>query len=174
MARVAEPEYVDVHCLRFTAMPDDEPLNLPSEVDLKLRLGIFRLLDAKYRSSLGDQSKFLCAGIVNGLLLEPPSNEDAIRFLEVNRSLVEQESMTLHLDPRLSRAISLLYTLTLIRLGTTNLEKSDDLANRASELNVVILSANEVCKARGISVVDDAMEFLSVIDKYASELLGSL
>jgi hypothetical protein len=82
--------------------------------------------------------------------------------------------MTLHLDPRLSRAISLLYTLTLIRLGTTNLEKSDDLANRASELNVVILSANEVCKARGISVVDDAMEFLSVIDKYASELLGSL
>lgn len=154
-------------------MSDDEPTYLPSEVDLKLRLGIFRLLDAKYRPSFGDQSKFLCVGIMNGLLLEPPSNEDARRFSEVNKGLIEQESMTLHLDPRLSRAISFLYMLTLIRLGTNSPERSGNLAERASELSIVMLSTDEVCQPRGISVVEDATELLAVVDQYASELLES-
>ena len=149
-----------------------KPTYLPSEVDLKLRLGIFRLLDAKYRPSFGDQSKFLCAGILNWVLLEPPGNEDARGFLEMNKSLIEHEAMTLRLDPKLSLAISLLYTLTLIRLGPKDPDKSFDLADRAAELNIVILSTNEVCQPRGISVVDDAMEFLSVVDQYASELVG--
>ncbi len=167
-----EPEYGAVHCLRFTTMLGDKSTYRPSEVDVKLRLGIFRLLDAKYRPSFGDQSKFLCAGIFNSVFLEPPGNEDARGFLETNKSLIEHEAMTLSLDPKLSLAISLLYTLTLIRLRPENPERAFNLAEKATELNIVILSANEVCQPRGISVVDDAMEFLSVIDQYASELLG--
>ena len=105
-------------------MREDTPTYLPSEVDLKLRLGIFRLLDAKYGPSFGDQAKFLCAGILNWIFLEPPGNEDARVFLEMNKSLIENEAMTLRLDPKLSLAISLLYTLTLVRLGPKNPRKN--------------------------------------------------
>lgn len=84
----------------------DEPSYVPSEIDLKLRLGISRLLYTKYRPHYGDQSKFLCAGIVNWVLVEPPGNEAAQTFVETNRSLIERESMNLHLDPKLALALS--------------------------------------------------------------------
>jgi hypothetical protein len=121
-------------------MPDNRPVYLASDVDLKLRLGIFRLLNAKYRPSFGDQSKFLCAGMLNCILLEPPGNEDASSFLEMNKDLIEREATTLSLDPKLSLAISLLYTLALIRLGPKNPERSK--ASRLSNMSARPASAS--------------------------------
>jgi hypothetical protein len=146
-------------------MAHDNPVYLADEVDWKLRLGIFRLLGEKYRASWGDQSKFLCGGILNWILLESASNEDGKAFFEVNKNLIEQEAMTLHIDPELDTALSILYTFTLIRLGPNAPERSMSLADRASELNICIRSQEEVCPT------SDVMVFLSAIDQYASELL---
>src|SRR5271169_802642 len=146
-------------------MAHDNPVHLADEVDWKLRLGILALLGEKYRPSWGDQSKFLCGGILNWILLESASNKDGKAFFEVNKTLIEQEAMTLHFDPELATAVSILYTFTLIRLGPNAPERSMSLADRASELNICIRSQEEVCPTA------DVIVFLSAIDRYASELL---
>ena len=152
-------------------MPDQQPVLLASAIDLKLRFGIFCLLNAKYRPAWGrNDSRFLCAAILNSILLEPPGNEDARVFLERNKELVEREALTISTDSKLSLAVALIYTLTLGRLGPKDWERSSNLADRASQLNIVILSTDDVCQPHGKSVKEDAMEFLSVIDQYASEL----
>jgi hypothetical protein len=73
--------------------------------------------------------------------------------------------MGLHLDPTLALALSILYTLTLIRLGPKHPERSMDMVERATELNIVILSAKEIYPT------DDATQFLAFIDRYATNLL---
>jgi hypothetical protein len=146
-------------------MAHDNPVHLADEVDWKLRLGIFRLLGEKYSPSWGDQSKFLCAGILNWILLESASNEDGKAFFEVNKHLIEQEAITLGGDPELYTALSILYMFTAIRLGPNDPERLTRLADRASELHIRIPSQEEVCPT------DDVMVFLSAIDRYASELL---
>ena len=120
-------------------MSDDGDRLVPSEVDLKLCVGIFRLLDAKYRSQFGDQSKFLCAGI-----FEPPGNDEAKNFLESNRSLIEREAMTMYLDSDLALAVSIRYTFMLILLGSNDPERLMNIVDRASELNIVIRSTHEL------------------------------
>jgi hypothetical protein len=146
-------------------MSDDETRLVPSDVDLKLRLAIFRLLDTKYRPHFGTQSKFLCAGIFNWAFREEPVKEDARDFLEKNKDLIVQEAMSLHLDRELNLAFSILYAFTLIRLGPKHPERSLDLVERGTELNIVILSEKEICPT------DDAIQFLAFIDKYADRLL---
>jgi len=152
---------------------NNEPLDqelaklVPSEIDLKLRLGIFRLLDKKYHHQFGNQSKFLCAGIFNWVLSEPPGNEEAKSFSETNKYLIEREAMRLNLDPDLALAFSILYSFTLIRLGPKHPERSMEVVERATELNIVILSAKEIYPT------DDAMQFLAFIDQYATNLLGA-
>lgn len=146
-------------------MIDDQSTCVPSEVDLKLRLAIFRLLDAKYRPTFGDQTKFLCAGILNWTFLEPPGNEEAKRFWDTNEPLVKQEAENLYLDSRLATALSVLYTFTLIRLGPKQPERTMGLADRATELNILISSAKELYPT------DDAIQFLRFVDEYADRLL---
>jgi len=146
-------------------MAHDNPVYLADEIDWKLRLGILRLLGEKYRPSWGDQSKFLCAGILNWILLESASNEDGKAFFEVNKHLIAQEAMTLGADPELARTLSILYMFTAIRLGPNDPERLTRLADRASELHIRIPSQEEVCPTA------DVMVFLSAIDQYASELL---
>jgi hypothetical protein len=136
-----------------------------SQVDSKLRLGIHRQLLARYLPSFGDQSQLFCAGIVNWILVEPPDGEDESLFFEANGALIQREANALHLDSRLALAISTLYTLRLIRLGPKNPQKSLELVDRASDLNICIRSAKELCPT------DNAIEFLSSIDQYASALL---
>jgi|HubBroStandDraft_6_1064221.scaffolds.fasta_scaffold437653_1 hypothetical protein len=146
-------------------MPNGEPSYVPSEVDLKLRLGIFRLLEKKYRPQFGSRSKFLSAGVVNWALLETPSNEEGQAFWEANKGLIEGEAKNLHLDPVPALALSILYSFTLIRLGPKQPGVSMGIVERATELNIAILSAKE------IHPTDDAMQFLAFIDNYASSLL---
>ena len=146
-------------------MVHDNSVHLADEVERKLRLGIFRLLGEKYRPSWGDQSKFICAGMLNWILLELASNEDGKAFFEANKNVIEQEAMTLHMDSKLATALSILYTFTLIRLGPKAPERSMRLADRASELNIHIRAQEEVCATA------DVMVFLSAIGEYASELL---
>jgi hypothetical protein len=148
-------------------MLNDRCTPVPSEVDLKLRLGIFRVLEAKYRSRFGDQCKFLCAGIMNWALLELPGNEVATKYLDTNRQLIEQEAMCLHRDRDLALAFSILYSLSLIRLGPRDPDLSMNIVDRATELNIVILSAKDICPT------DNALEFLSFVDQYANRLLGT-
>jgi hypothetical protein len=143
-----------------------QPIFVPSEVDLKLRLGICRLLDAKYRPHFGSQSKFLCAGIVNWVFLESPDNEEAKKFLEINQGLVEQEAKNLHLDADLALALSVLYTFMLIRLGPKDPERSSALVERATEVNIVIHSTQELYPGA------DAFQFLAFVDDFADRLLG--
>jgi hypothetical protein len=152
-------------CSRTPNMPDAAPSYVPSEVDLKLRLGIFRLLQAKYHPRFGARSKFLSAAIVNWALLETPGNEEAQAFWEANRDLVEEEAKNLYIDPVPALALSILYSFTLIRLGPKQPEVSMGIVERATDLNIVILSAKE------IHPTDDAMQFLAFIDSYASSLL---
>jgi len=140
---------------------ENRPICLPSEVDLKLRLGICRILEKKYHPIFGNQSKFLVAGLVNWALCDSPRSEEAKKFLETN-NLIEEEASKLHLDARVSAALSVLYTFTLIWLGTTDPEKSAQLVDRATDLNILFLSAKELCPT------DDAIHFLAVLDEYAN------
>ncbi len=153
-------------------MTTHSAMPLPSEVDLKLRLAIIRLLDDKYRSSWGNQSKFLSAAILNSVVLEPPSNEDARVFCETHRNFIEEEAGKLHLDVELSTAVALIYCLTLVRLGPKDPDRTFNLATRAAELNIVIPSTADVCAPGGRSVENDAIDFLVTVDQYASRLLS--
>lgn len=137
----------------------------PPEVDLKLRLGTFRLLIEKYRQDHGERAKFLCAAIMNSALVEPPGNDEAKRYLEENHLLIEQESGKLSEDRQLSLAFSILYSFTLIRIGPKDPERSVLLTDRATELKLLLLSTNEICPTK------DAAEFLAFLDRYATELL---
>src|SRR5258708_31697592 len=89
----------------------------PSEVDCKLRVGIFKLLTEKYKQKHGDRTKFICAAIMNLALLEPAGNDEAQLFLEDNHSVIEDEARKLCDDPKLSLAFAILYCFTLIRIG---------------------------------------------------------
>jgi len=142
---------------------ENRPICTPSEVDLKLRLGICRILEKKYHPILRNQSKFLVARL--GLFAIRRRSEEAKRFLETNNNLIEEEAAKLHLDARVSGALSVLYTFTLIWLGTTDPEKSAKLVDRATDLNILFLSAKELCPT------DDAIHFLAVLDEYANGLL---
>ena len=145
---------------------NEQPICPPSEIDLKLRLGIFRLLQRKYHPLYGDQSKFLVAGIVNWALAESPDHKEAKEYQEANARLVEEEAGKMHQDVKLAGALSVLYTFTLIWLGPTNPEKSMMLVDRATEMNILIPSARELCPT------DNAIQFLSFIDEYAEHLLA--
>ena len=147
-------------------MHDGQPQLIPSEVELKLQVAIFRLLDAKYHAEYGAQTKFLCAAILNWAFLNPVGNDNAQEFLGRNEILIKQEAEKLHFDSRLATALSVLYTFTLIRLGPKQPERTMDLVVRATELNIVISSAKELCPT------DDAIQFLYFVDEYASRLLG--
>jgi hypothetical protein len=159
-------EYAALYCVAWNAMPGDEPTLAPSEIDLKLRLGIFRLLNARYRPQFGDQTKFLCAGIFNWALVEPPGNDEAKRFLEANGSLIQREAMNLAADPNLALAFSVLYTFTLILLGPNDPERTMSLADRATELRIAIRSTEDLYPGA------DAIQFLAFLNEYASKLLG--
>jgi hypothetical protein len=140
---------------------------VPSEVDLKLRLGICRLLERKYSPRFGSRSKFLTAGVVNWIMLEPPGNDETAKFLETNETLVRREAENLHLDADVALAISVLYTFSLIWLGPTNPERSKNIVERATDLNILIQSAKELYPT------DDAAQFLAFIDEYADRLLAA-
>jgi hypothetical protein len=146
-------------------MGENRPICDPSEFDAKLRIGIFRLLDAKYRPRFGDQTKFLCAGIFNYALSEPPGNDEAEAFLRSNERLIEQEAGNLCLDQHLALALSILYTFTLIRIGPTDPERSMNIAERATRLSIAIRSTEELYPT------DDAIQFLAFLDEFASKLL---
>jgi hypothetical protein len=145
--------------------PDDHYFCTPTEVDLKLRLGIERLLLKKYLPLLGSQANLLAAGLVNWTLCDSPETSEAKMFAHTNADMIEQEATKLHQDPKLRHAFSVLYAFTLIWLGPTNPDKSARLVDRASELNILILSAKEICAAA------DPFQFLTFIDKYANEVL---
>jgi len=147
-------------------MPDSGDRLVPSEVDLKLCVGIFRLLDAKYCSRFGDRSKFLCAGIFNWVFLEPPGNDEAKSFVEANRGRIEREAMAMYLDSDLALAVSIRYTFMLILLGPSDPERLMNIVDRATELNIAIRSTKELYPGA------DAFQFLAFIDEYASRLLG--
>jgi hypothetical protein len=134
-------------------------------VDLKLRLGIGRLLQRKYLPILGNESKFLVAGLVNWALCDQPESEEAKKFLDTNQTLIEEEAEKLHQDQAVSCALSILYTFTLIWLGPTNPDKSARLVERATELNILILSVRE------LGFTDDAVQFLAFIDKFSDGIL---
>ena len=145
--------------------PDDQYLSTPSEVDLKLRLGICQLLERKYRPIMGNRSKFLSAGLVNWALCDVPENEEAKQFVETNQILIEQEAGNLYRNQTISCALSTLYTFTLIWLGPTNPEKSLKIVERASQLNIMIFSAKDLCPTQ------DAAEFLTFLDRFADGIL---
>lgn len=146
-------------------MSEDKSILAPSEIDFKLRCGIFRLLQAKFTPVLGSESKFLTAAVFNWFFAEPPGNEQAEKFLKFNEDQIIQKARTLHLDSDLGLALSVLYTFTLLQLGPTNPEKSMALLNRASESNIFILSPDELYPGA------DAIKFLAFLDEYATRLL---
>jgi len=140
---------------------------VPSDVDLKLRLGLFRLLQRKYHPTIGEESKFLAAAIVNWALAEVPGNEEAKMFSEANSSRIQEEAERIHLDIKVAGALSILYTFTLIRLGPTDPDMSLSLVERAAALHIWILSSHDVCPTH------NALEFLAFVDEYANSLLRS-
>jgi hypothetical protein len=160
-----EPEGDERMSRWFSRTPD------LAEIDMKLRLGIFGLLVARFQPSWGDRSKLLGAAILNWALVESPTNDEAELFFRENAEEIKQEAMNCGFDPTLSTALGFLYTLTLVRLGRKAPERSTGLADRASELGIIIPDTSDICKPRGRSVEKDAKEFLRVLDEWASELL---
>jgi hypothetical protein len=146
-------------------MGENRPMYDPAGIDAKLRIGIFRLLDGKYRPRFGNQSKFFCAAIFNHALSEPPGNDEAKAFLKSNERLIEQEAGNLCLDQHMAAALSILYTFTLIRIGPTDPERSMTIVERATKLNIAIRSTEELYPTT------DAIQFLAFLDEFASRLL---
>ena len=145
-------------------MPAQE-IPKPSEVDCKLRLGIFKLLTEKYKHEYGERTKFLCAAIMNSALLEPPGNDEAQEFVDRNGSLIDKETGKLCEDQKLSLAFSILYSFTLLRIGPKDPRRSMALTERSTALSLHLLLTDEIYPTK------DAFKFLSFLDNYATELL---
>jgi hypothetical protein len=144
-----------------------------TEIDMKLRLGVFGLFVARYQPSWGDRSKLFGAAMLNWALDESPTSDEARVFFRENAEEIKHEAASLGLDTTLSTALGFLYTLTLVRLGREAPERSMALADRASELGIMIPDTSDICTPSGKSVEKDAKEFLRVLDEWASELLRS-
>ena len=140
------------------------PQDLISEIDTLLRLGVLGLLDRKYKSVLKEDSKFLCAGILNSILLEEPNNSDAQKYLENNYSFIEQQAHCIMEDGELAYAACILSSFTILILGRQNFERTIQLADRASELGIVLKSTEEIYPT------DDPAVFFRAVHKYAREL----
>jgi hypothetical protein len=117
-----------------------------------------------YSTAFGDQTKFLCAAILNHALVEQPGNDEAKQFSQANSSLIEEEAQKISADPDLARAFSILYSFLLIRIGPKNPAKSTILTMQASNLDLFIRSAREICPT------DNALKFLMFLDQYAESL----
>ena len=129
-----------------------------------LCVGIGKMLQAKYSPDFGDQSKYLSMGILN-FVLAPPENEEAERYREANRCLIEQQAHAIYLDFELAYAFSILLSFVLVRLGPTDPERTAGLVERASALHITLRTTKEICPT------DDAIAFLQFIRKYASDLI---
>ena len=138
---------------------------VPSEVEFMLCLGIVKMLQAKYGPHFGDQSKYLSVGILNFALETPPGNEEAERYCEANRCLIEQQAHAIYLDFELADAFSILFSFVLVRLGPTDPERTAELVERASALHIMLRTTKEICPT------DDAITFLQFVRKYASDLI---
>jgi hypothetical protein len=122
-----------------------------------LCVGIGKMLQAKYGPHFGDQSKYLSMGILNFVLATPPGNEEAERYCEANRCLIEQQANAIHLDFELAYAFSILFSFVLVRLGPTDPERTAELMERASALHIILRTTNEICPT------DDAITFLQFV-----------
>jgi hypothetical protein len=138
---------------------------VPSEVEFMLCVGIGKMLQAKYGPHFGDQSKYLSIGILNFALETPPGNEEAERYCEANRCLIEQQAHAIHLDFELAYAFSILFSFVLVRLGPTDPGRTAELVERASALHIILRTTKEICPT------DDAITFLQFVRKYASDLI---
>jgi hypothetical protein len=146
-------------------MSDMEFGVLPSEVNSMLRLGIFKKLHAKYKPHFEEQTKYLCASIINYALAEKASNGEAQRYMDDNGCLITQQAVTLHNDIELAMAFSVLYSFTLVQLGPKNPERTFELAERAGRLHILLRTTDEIYPT------NDAMAFLHFVRKYAEELI---
>jgi hypothetical protein len=130
-----------------------------------LCVGIGKMLQAKYGPHFGDQNKYLSIGILNFALETPPGNEEAERYYEANRCLIEQQAHAIHLDFELAYAFSILFSFILVRLGQTDPDRTTELVERASALHIMLRTTKEICPT------DDAIMFLQFVRKYASDLI---
>jgi len=72
----------------------------------------------------------------------------------------------MYLDSDLALAVSIRYTFILILLGPNDPGRLMNIVDRATKLNIVIRSTEELYPGA------DAFQFLAFIDEYASRILG--
>jgi len=142
------------------------PVPIPSEVNSKLRLGILHKLRARYGSYFGSETEHLCEGLISFALAEPATDQEAAAYFETESCLIEQQVASFYQDPDLALAFSILYSFTLVQLGPKSPERSEQLANRAFDLHLILRTTKEICPT------DDPFEFLQFVNNYAEGLLS--
>lgn len=117
----------------------------------KPRTGLFLRVHELYSPKYGDETKFLCAGIMNYVTVSDPTNEAGKRYFAEKFVLIAREAAKLHLVPEVRKALSYLYAAEIVYLalsGLTGNKLSQAqiplLKERAGELNIAIPNAGEI------------------------------
>jgi hypothetical protein len=137
-----------------------------SGIENLLTVAIFKRLLIKYEPCFGDQTNLLAANILNFALVRVPEGSDAIRYATENHALIEQQATMICRDDVLAHALGTLYAVMLIRLGPTDLERSNALTGRACELLIDIRTPEELCET------EDIFDLLRNLEEYVQSLWG--
>lgn len=155
---------------KLFGQPKSNYIDLLDKSIEKLRLGILAHLYSKYSKEIGEnEAKFLAASVLNEIVVETPSNEEAEHYYKANLNKIYQEALKLSQNEILSEAISYLYAAQIMFLVyLTKLpisERSQQLTDRATELSLYIADMYYICGT------DDVNQFITFIAEFANEFL---
>jgi hypothetical protein len=137
-----------------------------------LCLGIFRyLLKKKYAPVYGEKmAKFWAAAVLNTILLQPPSNNEAQDFYRKNQEKILQDAVNINKDEELATATSYLYAAKTISLAATTKniysERSQELGQQATRLGIYIPNTYDICGT------DNMGDCIKSIDSFAKAFLN--
>jgi hypothetical protein len=156
---------------KIFASSNKQPVELLQASITLLRQRVFSELLKKYVSSHGKQhGEFLSDAVLNEVLLEPPRDYEAEKFLRNNSTLIIYESLQLKSDPHIASMLSYLYAAETLLLNFQTKEilstRFMGLGNKAAELSIRIPTTFDICGN------DDAINCIQAIWKYAKKNTG--
>jgi hypothetical protein len=140
----------------------------------RLRVGLFATLDKSHRAAYADERfrTFLCAAILNHVVVEPPGNNEAVKFAETHWALIEAEARKIGDDPEISRIASYLYAAQILHAAISTRdpfsERAQVLGERATDLGIYIPNTYDIC-GQG-----DGASCTIAIAEYANEVTDAL
>jgi hypothetical protein len=137
----------------------------PSDVGAMLLFGIHNKLCGKYTEHFPLVASTVASAVMSFALAESTGDEVIAAYVKEHQCFVEQQALLLQHDEELATAFSILYSFTLVRLGTKFPERSSQIAEKSTELGLYLRSTREIFDT------EDAAAWLAFIREYARKLM---